>query len=90
MNELIFLPTLPHWQFGNDWSGSKGKLRFYIKTSKIEEESGKSHHEMLAEVWNEDVCRELATVLDSRTFQCTQEGLEAMNVWLVEKYQELG
>ena len=90
VQEEIFLPTLPHWQFGNDWSGSKGEMRFAVKNAQIKDENGGSHQELLVEVWNEDVCRELATVLDTHTFQCTQEDLEAMNTWLLEKYRELG
>lgn len=89
MRETIFLPTLPHWQFGNDWTGSKERMRFYIKPVEIEAEDGGKHRELLAEVWHEDVCRELATVLDSQTFPCTQEGLDAVTGWLTQKYQAL-
>lgn len=86
MEHRIFLPTLPHWQFGNNWSGSAGKLRFFITTSDREDGQGK---QMLAEVWDQDVCRELAQVLETQTFPCTQEGLETMRTWLEERAQQL-
>lgn len=87
MDGTIFLPTLPHWQFGNHWSGSKGKLRFYITTSDREDGQGK---QMLAEVWDQDVCRDLAHIVDSQVFLCTQAGLEKMAGWLADRAQRLG
>ena len=81
MDRELFLPTLAHWKFENNWSGSCGALRFFVTTS---EES------MLAEVWNEDVCRELAQIRDSAQFEVSQEGLDAMRAWLEEQYCQLG
>ena len=77
MNSEIFLPTLPHWEFGNFWSGSAGKLRFYITVS-----NGESGKELLAELWTQDVCRELAQVEEERRFPCTQAGLDELRAWL--------
>ena len=87
MDHTIFLPTLPHWQFGNNWSGSAGRLRFFITTSDREDGQGK---EMLAEVWDRDVCRELAQILEERTFPCTQEGLDGLRAWLEERAAKCG
>ena len=86
MSTEIFLPTLPHWEFGNNWSGSCGTMRFFITTSDAEDGEGK---QMLAELWTRDVCRELAEVLESRVFPCTREGLDAMRVWLEERSDRL-
>lgn len=85
MSTEIFLPTLPHWEFGNHWSGSKGGLRFYITNSEVTDGTGAKRRQLLAEVWTEDVCRELAQVTASETFPCTQEGLDAMRAWLEEQ-----
>ncbi len=86
-NGVFFLPTLPHWEFGNIWSGSRGKMRFFITTSDVEgDEKGK---QMLAEIWTEDVCRELAHVLEEKTFPVTQQGLEDMSAWLLERARAL-
>ena len=89
MNDQIFLPTLPHWEFGNHWSGSCGPMRFYITNSESEDRAGGKHRELLAEVWMEDVCRELAHVSAQETFPCTQEGLDGLLTWLTERAQEV-
>lgn len=80
MPDKLFLPTLPHWQFGNFWSGSQGKLRFYITVS--DGEDGKT---MLAELWDNDVCRELAEIVERKVFPCTQEGLDEMTAYLEQQ-----
>lgn len=83
MNTEIFLPTLPHWQFGNNWSGSAGRLRFFITASGGEEG-------LAAELWTQDVCRELAQVEETRSFPCTQEGLDELRAWLTQRAEALG
>lgn len=75
MSPQVFLPSLPHWQFGNFWSGSRGKLRFYITV--VDGGGG-----LLLELWNQDVCRELAELTQTKTFPCTQEGLDEMRDFL--------
>lgn len=73
----LFLPSLSHWEFGNFWSGSKGDIRYYITVS-----DGENGKQMLAEIWDQDVCRELAKITQTRTFPVTQEGLDEMGVFL--------
>ena len=77
MAEKLFLPSLPHWEFGNFWSGSKGSVRYYITVS-----DGERGKELLAEVWHQDVCRELADITETKTFPVTQEGLEELRGFL--------
>lgn len=89
MDNEIFLPTLPHWSFGNNWSGSAGKLRFFITNTQAEEAGGEAHRQLLAELWDRDVCRELADILESRTFPCTEEGLADLRGWLAQRAQAL-
>ena len=79
MREEIFLPSLPHWEFGNFWSGSRGKARFYITVTE-----GPDGKQMKTELWDQDVCRELADVIETRTFPCTREGLDEMKAYLEE------
>ena len=76
----IFLPTFHHWSFGNNWSGSCGKVRFFVTTSK---------EDMLAQVWDQDVCHELAEIKAEARFEVTQEGLDAMRGWLLEQIAAL-
>lgn len=75
----VYLPSLSHWEFGNFWSGSKGKLRYYITVS-----DGEQGKEMLVELWDRDVCRELAEITETKVFPVTQEGLDAMRAFLEE------
>ncbi len=76
MQHKLFLPTLPHWNYGNNWSGSLGKLRFFMTT----EQSS-----VLVEVWDQDVCRELAQIRNSAQFELSQKGLDEIRVWLEEQ-----
>jgi len=81
MTQELFLPTLAHWTYGNNWNGSAGKVRFFVTTSA---------ETMLAEVWDEDVCRELAQIKESAEFPVTEEGIEEMRRWIVEQIMALG
>lgn len=81
MEQELFLPSPAHWTYGNNWSGSHGSTRFFVTTSS---------DSMLAEVWNEDVCHELATILDQAEFPVSEEGVEQMRVWLTEQISMLG
>lgn len=83
MPDPIFLPSLPHWEFGNFWSGSRRGLRFYITVS-----DGENGKEMQLELWDQDVCRELAQIIETKTFPCTQAGLEELKGYL-EGYPEV-
>lgn len=77
MASELFLPSLPHWEFGNFWSGSKDGTRYYITVS-----DGEQGKQMLVELWEKDVCRELADITETRTFPVTQEGLDEMRAFL--------
>ena len=37
---------------------------------------------MLVELWDQDVCRELAEITETKTFPVTQEGLDEMRAFL--------
>lgn len=30
MEHDLYLPTLSHWEYGNPWSGERGRTRFQI------------------------------------------------------------
>ena len=81
MAQELFLPSLAHWTYGNNWSGSGGKVRFFVTTST---------ESMLAEVWDRDICHELAEIKESAEFPVTQEGLEEMRAWLMAQITVLG
>ena len=81
MAQELFLPTLAHWTYGNNWSGSAGQVRFFVTTSK---------ENLLAEVWDEDVCYELAQIKGSAEFAVSEEGVEEMRAWFVKQITALG
>lgn len=81
MGQELFLPSLAHWTYGNNWSGSAGAARFFVTTSA---------ETMLAEVWDEDVCHELAQIRSSAEFPVTEDGLEEMRRWLLEQIARYG
>ena len=72
----LFLPSLPHWTYENPWSGSYEKVRYFITVS-----DGAMH----AKLWDQDISLEFAEIKSSCDFELTQEGLDAMRVWLVEQ-----
>lgn len=75
MNEPIFLPTLSHWEHGNQWSGERGLARFWITP-----EDG----QLNAEMWQGPMSREFGQVERSGQFPISEEGLEALSAWLTE------
>ena len=76
MIQELFLPSLPHWTYENPWSGSYQKVRYFITVS-----DGAMH----ADLWDQDISREFAEVKVHGDFELTQEGLDAMRVWLMEQ-----
>lgn len=75
MEESIFIPTLSHWEYGNEWSGERGRARFLIVP-----EDG----QMKAEMWLGPMCREYAQVACSQSFPISEEGIQIMTDWLME------
>ena len=81
MAQELFLPSMAHWTYGNNWSGSAGTVRFFVTTSS---------ENMLVDMWDEDVCHELAQIKSSAEFPVTEAGLEEMRRWIVEQITLLG
>ncbi|MCI8871039.1 MAG: hypothetical protein HFF39_10990 [Lawsonibacter sp.] len=80
MEHSIFLPTLSHWEYGNEWSGERGLARFLI----VPEEG-----QLNAELWRGPLCRALSQAERSARFPISQEGLEALERWLLEETEAL-
>ena len=47
-------------------------------------DASEEFRQMLAELWDRDVCRELADIRETRRFPCTQAGLDEMKAYLLE------
>lgn len=80
MEPSIFLPTLSHWEYGNEWSGERGAARFLIVPAE---------GRLTAELWRGPLCRELAQVERTARFPISQEGLSALEQWLLEGAEAL-
>lgn len=75
MEEQIFIPTLSHWEYGNEWSGERGQARFLIVP-----EDG----QMKAEMWLGPLCHDYAQVELTETFPISEEGLQSMAAWILD------
>lgn len=80
MEEQIFIPTLSHWEYGNEWSGERGKARFLIIP-----EDGR----MKAEMWLGPMCHDYAQVERSESFPINEQGIQNMTSWLLENAKQM-
>ena len=69
----LFLPVLSHFENGNPWSASAGRLRYLVKP---EEDS------LTVQIWEGPWAIEFSTVEQVQTFPMTQEGLDQIRSWL--------
>ena len=81
MNEELFLPTMSHWQFGNNWSGTLGRACFWVTP-----EEG----ELKAEVWTGPRCREEGEAEHTAQFPLDEAGLADLRAWLEARAGEIG
>lgn len=68
-----FFPVLSHFENGNPWTASAGRLRCRV----VPGEEG-----LTAEVWEGPWAYEFSQVEETRVFPLTQEGLDALPAWL--------
>lgn len=80
MENPIFIPTLSHWEYGNEWSGEYGQTRFLI----IPEDG-----QMTAELWLGPMCRDFAQVELQAQFPISENGIQAMAAWILEGATQL-
>lgn len=80
MEHEIFIPTLSHWEYGNEWSGERGRARFLVTPA---------DGQMTAEIWLGPMCHDLGTVEFQAQFPISEEGIQAMTAWLLEKTDQL-
>ena len=75
MEDLIFIPTLSHWEYGNEWSGERGRVRFLITPA---------DGQMKAEVWMGPMARAFVEPEVVESFPVSQEGIDEMTRWLTD------
>ena len=74
----IFMPVLSHFQNGNTWLSSAGRLRFRILPATPKE----GEATLTVEVWEGPWAYEFSTVEDTKVYPLTEEGIAAIPVWL--------
>lgn len=77
MENPITLPTLSHFQNGNGFLGSFETVRFAIEPPK--------EGEITVSIWRGKLCRELSEMEETKPFPETDEGIEDLKNWLLEK-----
>lgn len=89
MNDIM-IPTLLFWENGNDWYGSKGNARFYIKPVTRETEGNQPDQQILeVELWRGPFEKALSEILETASFPMSDEGLAQTVAWLEERAVEL-
>lgn len=81
-HEMVYIQDVKHYENGGTWTGSRGKLRF--RCSPAKNEDGKTTG-VLVEIWFSNLCYELSTIAETRTFELTDEGIRQAELWLEEK-----
>lgn len=73
----FFLPVLSHFQNGNPWSSSAGRMRYRILP---DAEQGL----LTVEIWEGPWAYEYSTVEATHAFPLTEDGLTQLPPWLEE------
>ena len=87
MEERLFLPTLHTFAMNNLFTGSCGLFRFRAKPNvvmKTPKEVDFEQSSIHCEYWHGPYCYEKSTMEESQTFPMSEEGREAMRLWLEE------
>ena len=78
MDESMFLPVLSHFENGNFWTASGGRMRYRVDPVKGDENTPPS---LTAQVWEGPWRLQDSTVEEIRQFPMTEEGLEEVRAW---------
>lgn len=82
----LFLPTLHTFAMNNVFTGSYGMLRFRIVPNVVmatAKEVDFEQSSIFAEYWHGLYCYEKSQMEGQQTFPMTEEGREAMRIWLI-------
>ena len=81
----VFIPTLHTFAMNNVFTGSCGAFRFKAKPNvvmKTQKEVDMEASSIFAEYWHGPFCYEKSEIEGSETFPMSEEGRQAMKVWL--------
>lgn len=76
----MFLPTLSYFEHKNVWTGSRGRMSYRIEPSE---------QTLKVEVWPGPWCYALSEVEFAAEFPMSNEGIETVRSWLVEKGEDI-
>ena len=79
MVQELFLPVLSHFENGNFWTASGGRMRYRVDPVK-EEDVWTS---LKAQVWEGPWRLQDSTVEETKSFPMTEEGLEELRSWVL-------
>lgn len=80
MENQIFIPTLSHWEYGNEWSGERGRARYLITPA---------DGQMNVEMWLGPMARAFVEPEITASFPICQEGIDEMKRWLLDSAARL-
>ena len=79
MDEL-FLPVLSHFQNGNFWTASAGRMNYRVTPSE---------DKLTAEVWEGPWCYLLSRVEEQMEFPLDEDGLKLLSGWAAHWQEEI-
>lgn len=77
---IDFLPTLSYFEHKNIWTGSQGRMNYRIEPYE---------QTLKAEAWPGPWCYALSEVECAAEFPMTNEGIEAVRSWLIERGEDI-
>ena len=78
---ISYLPVLSHFENGNFWTGSAGRLCYRLEPSERPDEDHPPER-VTGQVWEGPWRQADSVQLESRVFPLSEAGLEAVTVWL--------
>ena len=78
--DQMFLPVLSHFQNGNFWTASAGRMNYRVTPSE---------DKLTAEVWEGPWCYQLSRVEEKTEFPMDEEGLKAITDWAAHWRDEI-
>ena len=80
----MYFPVLSHFQNGNPWSSNLGRLRFLVRPDLPQE----GEATLNVQIWEGPWAPEFSVMEETKVFPLTQEGLEELPRWLIQRAEE--
>ena len=83
MDEELFLPVLSHFENGNFWTASGGRMRY-----RVDPDTGEALH-LTAKVWEGPWSMADSPVEETAQFPLSEAGLEELRAWALKWQEEI-